>query len=714
MKYKRLWPRYLADMNEMKTKHPATWQALADGNVSVTKSEIPFVSVGADHACEHLNRMMKVHSGLLKISNNPNARQRFFLAAPEMSCLSAEFRGQFGTQVNKPEIHHDVQPCAVKQEHQAVEKIRTTILSHGNPFAAEDGQLYNFITHAYIPHEFVPQILNVDDTGQKLYKDYNADRINGDTSLWAPVKKLNNKMYTSGSKKQTVNIRDETVDLKETKNLYGRLMVLTRSNRDIDQKDAIGNYEFTLTPRALFAPDGSMLPCTDKSKLIHNLKKLTNMEERCEQTETPTVIDSPKIAVVDRMVLVQMTTSKTGTFSTVKDVAQSFNEKLTSLTSGFDEVILVFDTYKSDSLKEKTRERRRQGKVPIQYQIADDTNIKHIPLTRFLAHEKTKTDLTDYLARTSLAFNKHSSQVVITSASGHTRSNRNLHFDDNNHEEADTLMICLAAEASQRCPGAELVFFTPDTDVLVLAVAHYEKLCKKTSISMVSGMVDIEPIWTALGKEKAQALPIFHAFTGADNLGKFSGIGKTKWFEQYLKADVDLPRALMKLPLDGDLIQEVKDELAKFVCSRYCPKGVCITSIPDLRWYLFCTQLAESNKLPPTLGALEEHIKRVRLQSRVWCQATVMQQQPLDPLKFGYYKVASGQMFPVTTNTLPAPQAIIELVRCKCNTNCSTQRCSCRKNNLSCTELCLCDTECENDEDCNVENDSDGDEDNDM
>ena len=81
-----------------------------------------------------------------------------------------------------------------------------------------------------------------------------------------------------------------------------------------------------------------------------------------------------------------------------------------------------------------------------------------------------------------------------------------------------------------------------------------------------------------------------------------------------MKVDMDLPRAFMKVPMEGDLTEEVKDELARFVCSRYCPKGVHITSIPDLRWHLFCKQLAESNKLPPTLDALEEHIKRVRLQ----------------------------------------------------------------------------------------------------
>ena len=223
IKYKRLWPRYIADMYEMKIKYPATWRELEDGNISVTKSKIPFVSISADHACEHLNRMMKVHSGLVGISNNANARQRFFLASPELSRLSTEFKGQFGIQAHKPEGHHDVQPTVVRQEHEAVDKIKTEILRHGNPFAVEGNQLYNFITRAYVPQEYVPQILNVDDISQKLYKDYVTERINGDVSLWAPVKKQNNKMYMSGNKKHTVKVRDQTVDLKETKHLYGRL-----------------------------------------------------------------------------------------------------------------------------------------------------------------------------------------------------------------------------------------------------------------------------------------------------------------------------------------------------------------------------------------------------------------------------------------------------------------------------------------------------------
>ena len=68
IKQKLLLQRYISDdMHELKTKHPATWKELEDGNISVTKSEIPYVSIGPDRACEHLNRMMKVRSGLVGI-----------------------------------------------------------------------------------------------------------------------------------------------------------------------------------------------------------------------------------------------------------------------------------------------------------------------------------------------------------------------------------------------------------------------------------------------------------------------------------------------------------------------------------------------------------------------------------------------------------------------------------------------------------------------
>jgi len=38
---------------------------------------------------------MKVHSGLVGISNNPNARQSLFLVTPELARITKEYKSQY-------------------------------------------------------------------------------------------------------------------------------------------------------------------------------------------------------------------------------------------------------------------------------------------------------------------------------------------------------------------------------------------------------------------------------------------------------------------------------------------------------------------------------------------------------------------------------------------------------------------------------------------
>src|SRR6218665_2988861 len=302
-------------------------------------------------------------------------------------------------------------------------------------------------------------------------------------------------------------------------------MVLAKSSRDINQKEAIANFEFTVAPRALFSPDGTILQCRDKSKLIHLLNKLPTIQPLSQEGElqgdgmaTTQDVPSHKIALVDAMVLLQQMTKKPATIVTVKDLSECFNNRLMSLTRDYDEIILVFDTYQNYSLKSAARDKITQGRAPIQYQVRGDTNIKHIPMNRFLSHDKTKADLTHYLAAKILEYNKTAQKRVITSSSGHTSSNDDLHFQDNNQ---------------------------------------------------------------------------------------------------------------------------------------------------------------------------------------------------LDPLKNGYHKDSDGQLKSKMTDALPAPKAIIEMVTCHCKTDCSSARCSCRTNNLSCSDLCRCGSECQNDEDTQNKHETDDDDDDD-
>ena len=137
---------------------------------------------------------------------------------------------------------------------------------------------------------------------------------------------------------------------------------------------------------------------------------------------------------------------------------------------------------------------------------------------------------------------------------------------------------------------------------------------KKTSISVLSGVQQIKPLWITLGPEKAKALPAFHAFSGADNTGRFARIGKATWFKLFLESDDDVIRALCMLCDDTDVTEDfLESTLARLVRTAYCPKGLHILSILYLRWHLFCKYMAESEKLPPTMGALKQHILRTHV-----------------------------------------------------------------------------------------------------
>ena len=82
---------------------------------------------------------------------------------------------------------------------------------------------------------------------------------------------------------------------------------------------------------------------------------------------------------------------------------------------------------------------------------------------RFLSHDKTKADLTDYMAMKVLPYNTDTSNLVTTSSSGYTRSNASVEFENNNQEEADTVMINHEAFSSRRNPSsARIVIFSPD------------------------------------------------------------------------------------------------------------------------------------------------------------------------------------------------------------------------------------------------------------
>jgi len=123
------------------------------------------------------------------------------------------------------------------------------------------------------------------------------------------------------------------------------------------------------------------------------------------------------------------------------------------------------------------------------------------------------------------------------------------------------------------------------------------------------------------------------------------------------------------------------------LCVYNCKSPV--ESLETLRCTRFCQQAAtgatfvQPESLPPTSAAVAYHSQRAYFQIQQWKGI------PLKPEDWGYkLQLTAGKLLPVRMDLPPAHAFLLEFVRCNCRTDCSTQRCTCRKHGLDCSPAC--------------------------
>lgn len=85
--------------------------------------------------------------------------------------------------------------------------------------------------------------------------------------------------------------------------------------------------------------------------------------------------------------------------------------------------------------------------------------------------------------------------------------------------------------------------------------------------------------------------------------------------------------------------------------------------------------MAKRDKPPPTYGAFEQHILRVHVQAKAWSQASIANQVFVDPMLNGYHLNTRNQLKPTKTDIPSATEAVVEIARCHCKGDCSSQKC---------------------------------------
>ena len=223
------------------------------------------------------------------------------------------------------------------------------------------------------------------------------------------------------------------------------------------------------------------------------------------------------------------------------------------------------------SLKTATREFRQQKSEPVQYKITPSTTVKKLTMAKLLAHNNTKNDLTDFLAQEFVRFGTmNKKNFVVSWQDKAAASHMDVSCLANTQEEADTKIILHAVHLAGR--GIKtLHIFSPDTDVMVLAIRRFPLLPSDSGTFLGLGLnrryVGLKPIFEALGPLKASALPGLHSRSGADVTGAFLGKGKLTWWKAFDTTSKDVLLALAELGTSVNMSPVTMQEIEKLVSS---------------------------------------------------------------------------------------------------------------------------------------------------
>lgn len=311
-----------------------------------------------------------------------------------------------------------------------------------------------------------------------------------------------------------------------------------------------------------------------------------------------------------------------------------------------------------------------------------------------MAANETKDSLTLYLAQQLIEKSSTANLMTATRQSVMTNFECSEIPAVSTQEEADTLMLLHAVQVAST--GHNVHIYSQDTDVLLLALRRVPLLGLNPVMVMGTGQnrrkVYLRPIFEKLGEKKSAALINWHALTGCDTTGHIQGKSKAGCFAAFLACSNEVIEAIADLGVGDQPSETVTHGCEEFLMSLFRPKNMNSISAKELRWKLFKALKEDQgvNKLPPTPGAWCEHIKRAHMQANIWAQDIIPNPELPDPLTLGW-KQESGQFVPLLSQVPAAPDSIMQLVKCNCQSErkCS-RRCSCKSKNLVCTELCSC------------------------
>ncbi|KAL8582347.1 hypothetical protein ACOMHN_037104 [Nucella lapillus] len=434
---------------------------------------------------------------------------------------------------------------------------------------------------------------------------------------------------TSEQHKETVRVNDEPIIIDPIL-LSKRLLKIAQSTPETIP--SLFKYEMTNLPCALF----------DASGLRRLASKSTLAEYLWSSAKEDTTLPNENINfVLDGGSLLHKLPWQRG--STYNQLAEMYAE---FVARKYKKATIVFDGYSTQqTTKAATHVRRHGTSVQVNFtgdMILQDTREK------FLANPSNKQRFINLLSETlmKLGFQIHHAK-----------------------DDADCLIVKTTLDVAA---SSTTVLIGEETDLLVLLLYHVTDNLHGVYF-MPSGrkakLWDIKTRRTKIGTETCNGLLFAHAITGCDTTSRMMNIGKSLPVKLLRKST--LFQKIADVFVAASTHQEIEEAVEKAVVLLY-GEGGNINQI-------FPTKFSAS-----IIICCQVPLLRVYFQVQAWKN---LNDASLDPCQWGW-EVANRMLLPMLTDLPAAPEELLTVIRCNCQTDCSTTRCTCRKHGLVCTAAC--------------------------
>ena len=701
--YSRHGTVHWLEMYVLKDTHPNIDSEFKKGNfVAQRHDHHGFSQTACDQVIEQtVNLDSKTKGGITMYTLKQGAVHRFMLSAPERAAITRECHKMAGQSIST-DNHNELQNSRMQRDEKDIQSITATLESMVNPFdnTLESDKLYHLASGSVAIPSVMEDLNDAKEIGEKAVVDFCKTRLQkNEVGFYDPIKKNKLKTFKDSVKPVVSKVKGKELALKSDRDTFARCLIVGNvRNISIDEM-----LTYTLGPQSasLAYPDGSLMK-TNKAVLMETM--IT------EVTPSPHVdIPAGSTWIWDAMALIQ-SMKRQPTFEKFADaVLQVLLKNARKTNSKF--VHFVPDQYWENSIKDAERNRRGADKL-VEINIYKPDLDTPPQWSKYLSSGKNKEKLLNFLY---MIWCKVDKSVLgdITIVVGHGNECHKIYVNDQNsvevlpipelystQEEADTRLLLHSAHVDTTTEN--IVISSPDTDVFVLSLASCMDIDAKLYFHSCKGgksrTIALRQIFQHFGKEVCAALIGCHCISGCDTVSAFHGIGKKKAFT-LMKSNQKHQMALTKLGDEFTVSEDILNDLEAYVCELYGQKD-CL-SVNEARVKMFKCGKYDDLSLPPNQDSLFKHINRANFQAGILKRCMLPNPEIPSPIGNGWKKIELDNIESLAIDWMSlssAPSTILELVHCSCKkTKCESKRCTCRSNELPCTDLCVC-VDCQNKE----------------